>query len=143
MQGVLHVLEEPWQPDAIEQHAGHLVDAFYEFWNLHRSVLRFRNLEADRGDPAFDKLRSEGFYPFIEALAGRIMDLCATEPRLSRGDARALASVLYSAMEYQAAVEPDAVQRTVGLSRMKASQARMIAHVINGTRKEHVPLPKA
>lgn len=143
MQSVLAVLEEDWDPDAVEEHAARLAEAFYQFWDLHRPVLRYRNLEADRGDPAFDKLRAEGFYPFIEGLATRILELCSAQTRPSRGDARALASVLYAAMEYQAAVEPEAVYRTVGLKRMKASQARVIAQVISATRRGHMPLPKS
>lgn len=143
MQNVLAVLEEDWEPNAVEEHAARLAEAYYQFWDLHRPVLRYRNLEADRGDPAFDKLRAEGYYPFIEGLATRILELCPAEVRPSRGDARALASVLYAALEYQAAVEPEAVHRTVGLKRMKASQARVIAQVISATRRGHAPLPKS
>lgn len=143
MGDVLAVLEEDWRPDAIEAHAIRLTEAFYQFWSLHRPVLRYRNLEAARGDPDFDQLRTEAYFPFVEALATRIIEACPPAARPSRGDARALAGVLLASIEYAATFEPEAIERTIGLKRMKAAQARVIAQVIRDTSRGHAPLARS
>ncbi|WP_223446252.1 TetR/AcrR family transcriptional regulator [Pseudomonas sp. BF-R-19] len=142
MDDVLGILEDEWREDNLDSWANSLVDAFYAVWDRHREVLRYRNMESDRGDPAFDKLRNEGSFPFIEALASRIVAACAAGQMPSRGDARALATVLHAGIERLAAVDPEVTQGMLGVKRLKAAQARAIVCVIVSTRLSFTALPK-
>jgi AcrR family transcriptional regulator len=138
---VMAILDADWSIDALEQHAGRLVEVFSQFWDRHREVLRYRNMEADRGDADFVRLRMEGFYPFIESFASRILACCQPGTGPTRGEARAIASVFQSTMERLAMEDPESVRRSVGIVRLKAAQARVIAQVIAATIREHHPLP--
>ena len=69
---VLGIARESWRPDNLDIQASRLVDAFFGAWSVHRPVLRYRNIEADRGDPRFVALRRDVCLPLIEALAQRI-----------------------------------------------------------------------
>ncbi|PWK91912.1 TetR family transcriptional regulator [Fulvimonas soli] len=142
MSDALAVLDEPWLPDALENRAQQLVEAFYKVWDAHREVLRYRNMEADRGDPRFEKLRMDVYVPFVELLAQRLIALCPADRKMSRGDARAFASVLHAAMERMATTDPNIVNKGLGARRLKAAQARIIAHAIASVCAQPEPLPK-
>lgn len=142
MNDALTVLDEPWSFDQLESLSIRLVEAFNRIWDTRREVLRFRNLEADRGDPRFDKLRSDEYVPFIELMAQRMIALCPPDRKMSRGDARALASVFHGAMERMSMTDPDAVTQGVGTKRLKVAQARVIAQVIMASCSNPTPLPK-
>ncbi len=139
---VFAVLDETWDTANLTRHADRLVAAFYAVWDKHREVLRYRNIEADRGDPGFDKLRMDVYIPFIELLAQRIIASCPPDDRPSRGDARALASVLHAALERLAATDPDVVSKGLGAVRLKAALARVIVQVVSNACCKDAPLPK-
>jgi len=126
----LAALDRPWPADDLEEAALELVEKFHAVWNRHREVLRFRNLEADRGDPLFDKLRMDAYVPELTFYVNRILEAAGEDGQISRGDAFALASVLHAAMEKLAALNPGIVHKGVGIKRLKASQARIIAKTI-------------
>jgi AcrR family transcriptional regulator len=142
MSDALTVLDEPWGFDQLESQSVRLVEAFNRIWDTHREVLRYRNLEADRGDPRFDKLRSDEYVPFIELMAQRMIALCPPDRKMSRGDARAIASVFHGAMERMSMTDPDVVTKNVGIKRLKIAQARVIAQVIAASCSNPTPLPK-
>lgn len=127
----LATIDKPWPPGNREAKAMELVEKFHSVWNKHREVLRFRNLEADRGDPAFDKLRMDAYLPELTFYVNRILEAAGEEAEISRGDAFALASVMHAAMEKLAALNPAVVHKGVGLKRLKAAQARIIAKTID------------
>jgi len=142
MGDALSILGESWNLDELEDFATRLVDVFDRVWNTHREVLRYRNMEADRGDPNFEKLRMDIYVPFVELFAQRMIALCPPDNKLSRGDARALASVLHGAMERMATTDPEVVKKGLGIKRLKAAQARVIAQVIASSCAAPAPLPK-
>lgn len=113
-----------------------LVTAFNEAWNRHRHILRYRNMEADRGDANFDKLRMSAYMKELEVISEWIQH---ANPRVknkpSRGDAYALASVLHAALERLASLDPQTVKKGIGYSRFIASQARVIAQVLADSSK--------
>lgn len=49
MANVSKLLEEPWPVERFEEEALRLIEALNGVWSRHREVLRYRNLEADRG----------------------------------------------------------------------------------------------
>jgi hypothetical protein len=51
-----------------------MVEAFLDSWDLHRAVLRTRNLSAQEGDQRFRAVRNASLQPLTEALAERIAE---------------------------------------------------------------------
>ena len=130
MSSVHEVVRQPWNADTLHEHALDLVERFNETWHAHRQVLRFRNLEADRGDPRFEALRMSTYIPFIDLLARQIVAACpADRQRPTLGQAFALASVLHGAMERMASTDPAVVARNVGAHRLNDALAHVI-HVV-------------
>lgn len=113
------IVKKPWDKERLRENATLLVETFNVIWNKHRVVLRFRNLEADRGDPRFESLRLNTYVPFIDLLARQII-ACTPEncAKPSLGQAFSLASVLHAAMERLASTEPAVVARGVGTHRL-------------------------
>lgn len=142
MGNALEVLDEVWDLDHLETQSARLVSVFNEVWDNHREILRYRNMEADRGDSNFEKLRMDVYVPFVELLAQRMIGMCPPDNKISRGDARALASVLHGAMERMATTDPEVVNKGLGMRRLRAAQARVVAQVIASTCNDPAPLSK-
>jgi AcrR family transcriptional regulator len=144
-QDLLHirsVLEEPWAVDRLEAQAMRLVKAYDAVWDRHRKIFQYRNMEADRGDPAFEQLRMDVYLPLIELLARQILALSSSRGGPTLGEAYALASVLHASLERLAATDPELVKHAAGVKRLIAAQARVIADVIRSTSKGWKSLPK-
>ncbi|MEY4908976.1 MAG: hypothetical protein RL260_2694, partial [Pseudomonadota bacterium] len=127
MGGVFAVVEKPWEFDLLHAHALELVEVFNGIWDAHRQILRFRNLEADRGDPRFEELRTSTYIPFIDKLARRML---ATYPesqqRPTLGQAFAMASVVHAAMERMASTDPAVIARGLGMRKVNEALAHLI-----------------
>jgi AcrR family transcriptional regulator len=133
MKEVYEVVEQPWEGADLRAHALRLVEALEQVWDRHRQVLRFRNMEADRGDPRFEALRMSTFVPFIDLLARRIIQLCpADKPKPTLSQGFALASVLHSAMERMVSTDPAVIARGVGIKKVNDALAHVIVLVVNG-----------
>ena len=127
------VVEQPWDEGDLETRAMELVEVVTTVWDRHRQVLRFRNLEADRGDPRFEALRMNTYVPFIDLLARRIISATPVDrPKPSLSQAFSLASVLHSAMERLASTDPAVIARGVGSKKLNAALAHVIMLVFNG-----------
>lgn len=142
MGDALEVLDEVWDLSRLESQSARLVEVFNRVWDNHREILRYRNMEADRGDSNFEKLRMDVYVPFVELLAQRMIAMCTAEQKITRGDARAMASVLHGAMERMATSDPEVVNKGLGINRLKAAQARVVAQVIASSCANPVPLRK-
>jgi AcrR family transcriptional regulator len=133
MSSIHEIVQQPWEPDAVYTHSLRLVETFNAIWHEHRQVLRFRNLEADRGDPRFEALRMNTYIPFIDKLARQIVANCPTDkPRPTLSQAFALASVVHAAMERLATTDPAVVARYVGVGKVNEAIAHMIQLIFNG-----------
>lgn len=122
------ILQQPWDPNVPDfKHALEVVTAFHKVYDHHRAVLRFCNLEADRGDPRFEQVRLGIVVPFIEEFAERIHVAGSNGYRSSRGDAYAEAITLVAAMERNASSDPKLVQSAIGTKRLQDAMARLIA----------------
>jgi len=126
---VHRILEEPWDPGHIElAHAQRVVDAFNQVWDRHRDVLRFRNLEADRGDRAFAEQRIHSGIRIIERFVERIQAAYPVENRPPRGQAYAEAAVLHAALEGIAETDPIHVEQwQIGAKRLATAMATLLA----------------
>jgi AcrR family transcriptional regulator len=130
---VRRILEEPWNTEQVEfDHALRVVKAFFAIWDRHRDILRFRNLEADRGDRDFYELRFNSALPIITRLAERILSAYTPSMGLSRGDAFADATTVFCAMEGLASTDPvHAREAHMSLERLARAMARLIARSIS------------
>lgn len=137
------IFDQPWSRDSVEQHAANVIEALNEVWNRHRAVLRYRNLEATRGDPRFADLRMNTFLPFIERFAERILSINPAIPGgRKRADAYAEASILHGAMEHMAATDPEVMAAGLGAKRVNANMARIVAMTVrSGMAPARAPAP--
>lgn len=133
--GVLEALEDCPDRAHLETAVADMVRAFNAAWDKHRHILRFRNLEADRGDENFDRLRLDSYKREIHVLARWIRNAGTEEFTPTVGDSYALASVLHASMERLASVDPQIVRNGVGEERLLAAQTRVIAQVLSDTPK--------
>ena len=132
MAKVREIFDKPWDREKVEKHATDVIEALNEVWNRHRAVLRYRNLEATRGDERFETLRMNTFMPFIERFAERILSINPAHGTRKRADAYAEASILHGAMEHLAATDPALTERYLGVRRINANLARIVAMVMKG-----------
>ncbi len=130
---VHEVVQEDWTAGDLRDHALRMVERFNEIWDTHRQVLRFRNLEADRGDPRFEALRMATYVPFIDLVARQIVATCpADKTRPTLGQAFALASVVHAAMERLSSTDPAVIARGVGAHKVNEALAHMICLMFEG-----------
>lgn len=130
---VHEVLDEPWDPNMLElEHADRVVRAFVSVWDKHREILRYRNLEADRGDLEFESIRLRTSVRMVSRFADHIYAAHPRESGFTRNDAMAEASVLVAAMERLAATDLESVNRGVGANAMWAGVTRIIARTLRG-----------
>lgn len=124
------LLDKPWKEEEFEKDALKLIEALSDVWSRHREVLRYRNLEADRGDPRFEELRMSTYVPYIERFAQLILSVNPAVGGRRRSDAYAEATVLHAAMERLAATDPMVMERGLGAKRVNAALARIIAQTL-------------
>jgi AcrR family transcriptional regulator len=126
------IFDLPWELENLEQRAADVIAALYAVWDEHRPVLRYRNLEATRGDERFSALRLNTFIPFIERFAERILSINPAQGTRRRSDAYSEATILHGAMEHLAATDPDVMAGGLGARRVNANLARITAMVMRG-----------
>ena len=127
--------EKSKRDGSAEERAAQLVKTFNKVWNKHRHVLRYRNMESDREDEAFERLRIEAYQRELAIIVNLLRGDDPEEERVTYGDAFALASVLHAAMEKLASLDPEIVRRGIGMKRFIAAQARIIAQAMEDTPK--------
>jgi AcrR family transcriptional regulator len=130
MTEVAKLLDAPWTFETLERETIELIEALNSVWSRHREVLRYRNLEADRGDPRFEELRMNTYIPFIERFARRILSLNPATGSRRKSDAYAEATVLHAAMERLAATDPMVVEKGLGSHKLVSALARIIIQTL-------------
>lgn len=122
--------EGPWPPADLNGWASAFVEDFVATWSAHGEVLAARNLEADRGDPAFDDVRVDASLPVLEALGERI--LASRPPGSKRVEAFAEAVIHYAVMERLASVEGRTRPIRLQPHHYKAAMARILVAALGG-----------
>lgn len=131
------VLDEPWDPNLLDvEHAKKVVKAYVSVWDKHREILRYRNLEADRGDLEFESIRLRTSVRMVGRFADHIYAARPKNSSFTRNDAMAEASVLVAAMERLAATDLESVDRGVGAGAMWDAMTRIIARTLSCTGDE-------
>ena len=105
-----------------------MVSAVFEAWDQNPAIPLFRNLEADRGDTAFDGVRTAGAQPVIERLI-RAMNSASWTPR-TEAEAYADAVVLFATIERIAAAAHRAPTVGPPVNDARASLQRMICQAL-------------
>lgn len=125
---VHRVLEEDWDPEMLDpQQTVKVVNTFNGVWDRHRNILRFRNLEADRGDRSFLDQRIRSSIRIIDRFVDRIMAAYPRDHRPPRGDAYAEATALFAAMEGLAETDPAVVEEwQIGNARLARAMAVLL-----------------
>lgn len=138
---VHRILEEDWDAGAPDvAHTLRVVDCFNDVWNRHRHVLRFRNLEADRGDRDFLEQRISSSIRIIDRFVDRILAAYPLGQRPSRGEAYAEATALFAALEGLAETDPEVIDEwRIGAARLSQATAKLLARSF-GT---HAPIAAA
>ena len=126
------LLARDWDgPDGLVS-ARELVDAFIEYWDQHRAVLRTRNLAAQEGDQRFRTVRNDSLRPLRDGLAAKVAE---SQRRGFVGDGiapMAAAAALSSMMERMAAFHTDLEPLGVGRPDLVETTARIIHQTVTG-----------
>lgn len=105
---------------------------FVATWDAHCEALAVRNLEADRGDRAFDALRVESSLPVLSGLTDAMLPQRPEGAR--RVDVFAEAVIFYAALERVATVDRTTAPNRLQPRHYKAALARMIAGAVGPAR---------
>ena len=129
---VAEVLGRSWDGDAGLENARRMVEAFLDSWDLHRAVLRTRNLAAQEGDQRFRAVRNASLQPLTEALAERI----AESQRAGSVDANvtpmAAAAAMVAMTERVAAFHRELEALDIGRAELVETTARIIHTTATG-----------
>ena len=74
MPAMVALVGDDLEGEAGLQRARDLVEAYIAHWERYRGALLYRNQAADRGDPAFHRIRRDALAPLIDALRDLIED---------------------------------------------------------------------
>lgn len=112
--------------DQLEQDCAAFIGTYNRVWDTHCHELRYRNLEAERGNSRFLELQTANAVPIIERLARAIRHF---SPALRSSDAHAEAVVLYCTMERLAGVRSQFPSGRPGpaTSELDRAQVRVLA----------------
>jgi len=119
-----------WPPPHPNAWATDFVTAFVAAWCANAEVLAYRNLEADRGDVAFDASRVQSSLPILTALTDRMMAAYPAGQSPRRVECFAEAVILYAGMERLAAVSLVTRPGQLQPHHYVAAFARMIANAV-------------
>ncbi|API59902.1 hypothetical protein BSL82_11760 [Tardibacter chloracetimidivorans] len=124
-------LTRKWDDEDPAADALKFVKKFQEIWSQHREVLMFRNMEADLGNPQFDKLWRATLRPLVARIGDKIKEQAQTKGKfISVLDSRSRAVVLTSALERIAACDVRVINEELGMDRVQNSLADMIVKAI-------------
>jgi AcrR family transcriptional regulator len=109
-----------------------LVDAFIDYWDAHRAILRIRNLAAQEGDQRFRLVRHASLRPLLEGLAAKVT-ASQEAGRVDDGvTPMAAASALAAMMERMAAFHSDLEPLGVSRHDLVETTARIVHQTVIG-----------
>jgi AcrR family transcriptional regulator len=120
--------DAPWPPADPGVWANAFVEDFVAVWNTHNEVLATRNLEADRGDAAFDESRVQSCLPVLNGFTDRMVEVRPKDTR--RVDLFAEAVIFYATLERIASITGHTPAYRLQPHHYKSAMARMIAKAV-------------
>ena len=113
-----------------------LVDAFLEFWDQHRPVLRVMDLATDEGDGRFQKIRVHLLNDITKALAG-VTRRSQADGGLPKGlDPMAVAGSLVSMLAHTAAHQYGFEFWGIRTAKLREAMGRQVSWAITGITPE-------
>lgn len=101
-------------------------------WERHGTILYYRMMEADRGEPRFARLRGRWAQVVLERLAALLQQAPRRDGPLGEVDAYAESIVLFASIERLAGAIQREPQLRVSPERVRAAQARVLTRMIAG-----------
>lgn len=117
-------------PERYFEDAIGFVRAFNGVWDRHSDILLYRNLEADRGNPRFNALRTQGAIPIMNALFDRISSAYQPTSRPRRSAIYAEAVVFFVALERLAAAVHQYPEDGLSANELMEAQARVLVRLL-------------
>jgi len=109
-----------------------MVDAFLQYWDGHRAVLRTRNLAAQEGDQRFRDVRNQSLRPLTEGVAAKVAESQA-EGKVGPAVAPiAAAAALVAMLERMAAFHTDLEPLGASREDVVETTARIIYQTVTG-----------
>jgi len=105
--------------------ARQVVSAFMDYWRVHGTVLRVRNVAADEGNPAFLAIRSKATTPLLAAMTAQMEQGQARSGITPMAAAVALGAILDRLSAYQKELE--------GLGLRREDIVSTSAHILHQT----------
>ncbi|MEX2267793.1 MAG: TetR family transcriptional regulator [Acidimicrobiia bacterium] len=127
------LLARPWQGSHGLASARELVEAFVGYWDMHRAVLRTRNLAAQEGDQRFRAVRNDALRPLREGLAAKVEEAQKSGRVSSELTPMAAAAALAAMMERMAAFHLDLELWGVERRDLVETTARIIYQTVTGS----------
>ena len=126
------ITEGAWDGSEAHETALELVDAFLQFWDENRAVLRVMDLATDEGDGRFQKIRVRLLNDITNALAEvtRTSQGAARLPR--RIDPMAAAGILVSMLAHTAAHQYGFEFWGIRTAKLRESMARQVSWGVTG-----------
>jgi AcrR family transcriptional regulator len=121
-------LAEPWTETSARQ----IVEAFVASWDVHRAVLRVRNLAAQEGDQRFRAARNASLRPITEALAARVAESQGAGRVNADVSPIGAASAMVAMTERIAAFHREIEELGVTPDALIATTARIIDQTVSG-----------
>ena len=127
------LLARDWAGEPGLASAREFVDAFVEYWDGHRAVLRTRNLAAQEGDPRFRAVRIDSLRPLLEGLAAKVTEAQRNGSVDAALNPIAAASALAAMMERMAAFHADLEPLGVQRADLVETTARIVHQTVTGS----------
>ena len=102
---VLALLAQPWRMEDAFDLASSLVANYLDYWDMHRTLFRVRNLAAEEGDQRFLSIRQEAVQPMLDAIVEQVRRK-GGDSETNIQNAKAMAGVLMAMLERIGAVLP-------------------------------------
>jgi len=125
-------LAETWDDTAGRAHAAAFVDAFMEYWDRHRVILRVRDLRAEEGDQRFWAVRQRGYSVVVPAFTAKVEEAQGAGRISGELNSYAAASAAMSMMERLVTYQSQFKRRGVSKEAMAATLAVILHETVTG-----------
>ena len=125
-------LERSWNdPDGVA-HAREFVGAFMEYWDVHRVILRVRDLRAEEGDQRFWAVRQRGYSALVPELTAKVEEAQVAGRVSNELNSYAAASAVMAMMERLVTYQGQFRRRGVSREAMAATLAAILHETVTG-----------
>lgn len=125
-------IQTPWNDADRVGHVQEFVDAFMEYWDQHRVILRVRDLRAEEGDERFWAVRRRGYAAIIPELTRKIEEAQSSGRVSSELNSYAAAAAAMAMLERLLTYRSVFRRRGVTKEAMAATLAAILYETVTG-----------